>query len=372
MFSKLSITRVRNIAEQVVMPLAQINIFYGENGSGKTSILEAIHMVSLARSFRHSQARPVISRGEQSLVVHAQLKDRGSLRSVGIQRSLRGEPLIRIDGESVRSVSALASLLPVLVLDAGAFLLLEGSSKVRRQFLDWGVFHVEQNFLNTWKSYQRCLKQRNSLLRSSGINSSQMAIWDVELVRYAQAIDEYRKRYFQGFEAVFGQVLAELTELDGLSLHYRRGWEEGKELGDVLTASLSRDLQLGYTQYGAQRADLKIRYRGVDAATLLSRGQQKIVAAALKIAQGLYYKQLLQRPCIFLVDDLPAEIDKRHRQTLCDLFLAQDAQVFMTCIDKASVMSCFQSNEELEVFHVEHGCVRQQPSDEGNIGESND
>lgn len=369
MFSKLSISRLRNITNEQITDLGQVNIFYGENGTGKTSILESVHMLALAKSFRNSQARTVISRGEQDLVLHAQFQDTYHQRSVGIQRGLRGEPTIRIDGQNVRTVSELATLLPVLVLDATTFDLLQGSAKVRRQFLDWGVFHVEHSFFLAWKAYQRCLKQRNSLLRDSGINSAQMAIWDEELVRYATLIDSCRKRYFEGFIGVFKQVLSSLAELDSLTLEYRRGWDNKLSLNEVLMTSMTRDLQLGYTQFGAHRADLKIRYQGVDASTILSRGQQKIVVAALKIAQGLYFKQTQNRSCIFLVDDLPAEIDDTHRKTLCSLFVAQQAQVFITCIDRASVTSCFDTNEKLRVFHVEHGRVQRQPIIESNIGD---
>jgi DNA replication and repair protein RecF len=286
---------------------------------------------------------------------------------------LRGEPLIRIDGETIRTVSQLAGLFPVLVMDANIFSLLDGSSKIRRQFLDWGVFHVEQSFFTAWRAYQRCLKQRNSLLRqNSAINNAQLAIWDEELSRYAVIIDDCRKRYFTGFIQVFQQVLTRLTECTDIELEYRRGWDSGIELSNVLTTAVARDTQLGYTQYGPHRADIKIRHQGVDAASLLSRGQQKIVATALKIAQGLHYKQSKHHHCIYLLDDLPAEIDSNHRQAVCDLFVEQGAQVFITCIDKASIVGCFDKAEDLQVFHVEQGRVEPEPSEEGICGDSND
>ncbi|WP_237445702.1 DNA replication/repair protein RecF [Sinobacterium norvegicum] len=374
MFNQLYINNIRNIEQQTLAPFKQINLLYGANGSGKTSVLEAIHMVALARSFRQNIVRPVVKRGQQSLTVHAQFHSSdGITRNVGIQRSLKGEPLIRIDGETVRTVSQLAGIFPVLVMDANIFSLLDGSSKVRRQFLDWGVFHVEHSFFDAWRAYQRCLKQRNSLLRQgSGINNAQLAIWNEELSRYAVTIDNCRERYFNEFVLVFNQVLARLTECTDIQLEYRRGWDSQIDLSNVLTTTVERDTQLGYTQYGPHRADIKIRHQGVEASSLLSRGQQKIVAAALKIAQGLHYKQSKSHHCIYLLDDLPAEIDSNHRQAVCDLFVEQGAQVFITCIDKASIVGCFDKAKDLQVFHVEQGSVKPEPSEEGICGDSND
>lgn len=355
----LEITGVRNLRQIDLSNLAQINIIHGLNGSGKTSVLESIHLLSLARSFRSHKLKPLISNDLDQCTVYGEVAttSRDRYQPIGVQRSRNNAGVIKVDGNRIRTVSLLAEKLPLQIINANTFSLLDGSPLTRRQFLDWGVFHVEHNFHVVWKSVQRCLKQRNSLLRHAKIGDAELSVWTAELVRASEQLDGLRARYIEQFTPIFEQCLSRLIDLEGLELSYRRGWDKERSFADVCASNLSREKEQGYTVSGPHKADLRIRYQGHLAADILSRGQQKLVACALRVAQGYLLSQLSNRQCVYLVDDLPAELDKKHRQSLCALLDELDCQVFITCVDQQDLEGCWSDQTTVKMFHVEHGKI---------------
>lgn len=359
MIQKLTITRVRNIEQASLQPSAGINILYGDNGSGKTSVLEAIHLLGVARSFRTSRIKPVIQSGFEDCAVFARIARHAHEIPVGITRNLKEESFkIRVAGDTIRSTAELAHLLPFQLINPDSFRLLEGSPLGRRHYLDWGVFHVKHNhFFPIWKHFQKALKQRNSLLKHGRIHGSELAVWDAELVKAAVLIDQHRQAYIEKLKPVFNDVISELASLEDLTLQYYRGWDRDKDLSQVLQQNHRRDLQLGYTQAGPQRADLRIRISGANAADTLSRGQLKLVVCALKLAQGILYNAEQDQQCLFLVDDLPSELDAPNRNRLCGLFQRMKCQTFITCVEKDALSACWLPETEVRMFHVKHGQI---------------
>ena len=357
---RLEITGVRNISSASLDDLSSINVLYGVNGAGKTSVLEAIHLLSSAKSFRSHKLKPLINNTMLACISFAEIAiPHLGYQPVGVKRyrSAATAGQIKVAGEAVRSAAVLAENLPLQTISSDTFKLLEGAPAVRRQFLDWGVFHVEHAFHAAWMNTQRCLKQRNTLLRHGRIDDQQLSVWTDELIQLAERLDRYRSDYFNKFVPVFEQTLKKLTQLDGLQITYHRGWDNDKSLADVLLANRAREKELGFTASGPHRADLRLRYQSANAADMLSRGQQKLVVCALRVAQGYLLSELTGRACVFLVDDLPAELDKVHRQALCKLFEELDCQVFITCVDHHDLEDCWSSEENIKLFHVEHGLI---------------
>jgi len=340
--------------------LSAINVFYGENGSGKTSVLEAIHLLSSAKSFRSHKLKPLINTEMASCVSFAEINIPGAgYQPVGVERfkSASMPGIIRVAGSNIKSASLLAANLPLQTITSDTFQLLEGVPQVRRQFLDWGVFHVEHHFHSCWKSAQRCLKQRNSLLRHDRMDEQQLALWTAELVRFADQLDKYRSEYFNKLIPIFESVLGRLVQLEGLELTYYRGWDATKTLADVYHANRHREIELGYTNSGPHRADLRLRYQSANAADMLSRGQQKLVVCALRLAQGYLLSEMTGRSCVYLIDDLPAELDKKHRRAFCEVLEELNCQVFMTCVDHHDLQDCWSTATAAKMFHVEHGII---------------
>jgi len=349
--------------------LARVNVFFGCNGSGKTSVLESIHLLGMARSFRGSSIKSLITHDEHSCTVYGKTTTSRSSTGVespglgelplGVQRNRVGEAHIKIAGRLVRSVAELAEQLPLQVITAESFGLLTGSPATRRQFLDWGVFHVEQRFFGQWQRFQRSIKQRNNLLRRGKVTDSELTVWTRDLAQTGTAINEHRKDYFRTLSPLFKEIMAKLApSLESLELRYQQGWDRQLSYAEALQHGLSADLEQGYTHSGPQRADIRVLCGGQVATDVLSRGQQKLVVCGLKLAQGQLMARLGRGTCTYLIDDLPSELDYNNSRLVCDLLASMEAQVFITCIEHQDIRSVWPETDEFALFHVEHGDVR--------------
>ena len=278
---------------------------------------------------------------------------------MGVQRNRNGEAQIKIGGKQVRTVAELAAQLPLQVITTESFGLLTGPPGGRRQYLDWGVFHVEQRFFAQWQRFQRCIKQRNNLLRRGKISDRELAVWTRDLAQTGEAIHDYRKAYFEILSPRFKEIMARLApSLDKLELRYQQGWDRQLSYSEALQQGYSADLEQGYTHSGPQRADVRVVAGGHLAAETLSRGQQKLVVCGLKLAQGQLMAQQGRGSCTYLIDDLPSELDREHSLLVCELLASMNTQVFITCIAEEEIRSVWPKTSELTMFHVEHGRVQ--------------
>ncbi|GAB4391899.1 MAG: DNA replication/repair protein RecF [Gammaproteobacteria bacterium] len=353
--SKLTISSLRNLTHVELMPSPQFNVIYGENGSGKTSILEAIYLLGLAKSFRSHINSRLVQLNHERLIVHGLLKD--GQHSLGVEKSIQGKTIIRIDQQTVNSPTNLAELLPVQLFSPNSYRLLEDGPKERRQFLDWGLFHVEPGFLKCWQNYQVALKQRNNALRSMRPRR-EIQSWDQQLVYYGEALNELRKNYIDLLIPVFQLLFAELLEYQPVTLKYYQGWSQEINFSQALERDFASDVKQMLTRSGPHRADLRfwISDNKQMAQDVLSRGQQKLLVCALKLAQGLLLKERTARTCVYLLDDLAAELDLVRRKHVARVLLDLDAQVFVTSVERNALP---EINELplTQLFHVERGCL---------------
>jgi DNA replication and repair protein RecF len=351
------ITAVRNLSAVSFDAHPFFNLFCGLNGSGKTSILESIYLLSCGKSFRNHAVQTVINHHAPLLSIFSLIETAEQIKKpIGIEKSREGKTQIRIDGQNVSSAAALAEILPLQIIHPESDVLITGSPKYRRQFMDWGMFHVDPSFFPAWQRLQKVTKQRNAVLKQTQ-DKIQVCSWDQEYAQASELVSHFRKSYTEIFQSYFQVMIQYFLPNKAVILTYQRGWPENIDLIGLLSKNFYRDLQLGYTQYGSQRDDLLVLCGDNPASEVLSRGEQKLVVIALRLAQGKLLKEAQQKQCIYLLDDFAAELDGIHRRQVIETLADLKAQIFLTSIDYDEV-SASLTGVDLSLFHVEQGEVR--------------
>jgi len=351
----LRIANLRSLADVSLSLAPGMNLFTGANGAGKTSVLEAAYLLSHAGSFRAGSRENLISRGAAGFSVFAEVSlESGAHHRLGFGKE-GGKWLARVDGAAASSFGALVQHAAVVCFEPGSHALIAGPSDERRRFLDWGVFHVEHDFLLAWRRYQRALKQRNSLLRQGGsVDFSLLEPWESELAQSGQAIDAYRKSYLGQLRLhLASYVAALLPELGPVELTYRRGWPEELTLDEALRARRERDLGRGHTTVGCHRADWSIHFAGAPLREHLSRGQEKLTAMAALLSQAAVYAANRGEWPVICLDDLASELDRTHQEWVVGQLLQHQVQVLVTGTDVPSALETARAT----MFHVEQGQV---------------
>ena len=354
--SRLTIDNIRVLKQQRLALEPGASLFYGRNGSGKTSLLEAISLLATGRSFRTHLARPLIAHGEDSALVQVRLMRGAMQHALGVRKPRSGSAELRLDGQNASSQAELAALLPVVVLDAASTGLIEGAPDQRRRFLDGTVFHVEHQFLMVWRRYQRALRQRNAGLRRGTLSADKA--WVEELVLAGEALTATRLRVGAELRSVYREVASALSPaLTGVDLSLRRGWDKSLSLKEALERSEATDQAQGFTHVGPHRAEIKLSVDGKPAAEVLSRGQMKLATLALKMAQARQIESTGQGSPVILADDMAAELDREHASAVYCLLAESGAQVLMTAVSPAEVRTLWPTTE-LKLFHVEQGIIQ--------------
>jgi DNA replication and repair protein RecF len=328
------------------------NLISGANASGKTSLLEAIFFLGRGRSFRTARNETLIRKAQHELLLTGRFEAGESLRPVGVRYSREGFEA-RAAGQRVGSLAELATILPVQAIDPEVHRLVEEGPQERRRYLDWGVFHVEPRFVEHWRRYQRALKQRNAALRAAAPDPVVRA-WDPELIESGRALAASRRQYFTALQPHVTAAGQRLLGLD-IELSLSDGWLAGTDLKDAIDHAWPRDRERGTTHAGPHRADIAIRVGGDLARQRVSRGQQKLTAAAMLLGQLRCDQSLGSSTAALLVDDPAAEIDEANLDRLVGLILELPGQLFVTALDPA--MEAFQRLPDARRFHVEQGKI---------------
>lgn len=335
-----------------VSPGGGLNIFSGANGAGKTSLLEALFFLSRGRSFRAGDWKALCRRGATGFEIHAAVRAGSRLVHAGLARSAE-QQRTRLDGQPAASQAEITAVLPVLLIEPHSHLLIEGGPSLRRQFLDWGTFHVEQRGVADWRRYRRALRQRNALLRQGGPLRS-LAGWDEELASAGMALDAGRRAFLASYIPVLQELLPKLLGETAVELRYRSGWNDSLSLHEALQESAEGDRARGVTSAGPHRAELSIRWNGAPAHERVSRGQQKLLAAALLFAQAQLYGARRAQSCVLLIDDPVAELDASRLERLLEVVVGLSAQALLTCVDPLPLI---RAAPQAKRFHVEQGNI---------------
>ena len=353
----LRITDFRNLsAVEISQFQQQISIFSGDNGSGKTSLLEAIYYLGLGRSFRSSSSGRLIRHESDKFSIFAQILNESS-RSVplGVERNAKGDTKLRVAEQDVSSVAEIASYLPIRMINSQSHQLFESGPVHRRKYLDWGLFYHSDSFLPVWRNFERILKQRNAALKEKRPRN-EIEIWTNELIKYGLELDSLRREYIQEVTPLISEILTALLPNSGdFQLTYSPGWDESQDYATILQNAYFEEMRFGHTLYGPHRADFDIQFDGISVKHILSRGQQKLLICAMILAQGKLLMARTNKHLIYLVDDLPSELDLGSRTKLVSLLAQQNTQIFITAIDYNDI--CQVLDVPMQVFHVEQGRI---------------
>ncbi|MBB1473276.1 DNA replication/repair protein RecF [Luteimonas sp. MC1782] len=356
--TRLELRNVRNLQDVALLPGPGLNVLVGANGAGKTSVLEGLHLLAYGRSFRGRVRDGLVRTGADALEVFAEWESVGAgdtpvPHKAGLRHSGSSWEA-RLDGEKVAHLGQLLSALMVVAFEPGSHALVSGGGEPRRRFVDWGLFHVEQDFLPVWRRYARGLKQRNALLKA-GAGPAQLAAWDLELGTAGEELTRRRAGYLERLQERLEPVAAQLAPgLGRMALEFEPGWRRSSlSLADALAVAQDRDRTLGHTTVGPHRADWRLHLATKPEREALSRGQAKLAALACLFAQASDCAAERGGWPVIALDDLASELDAEHRQRVLAVLDTTPAQVFVTGVDLVALPAVGAT-----VFHVEHGAVR--------------
>ncbi len=346
----LHVQNVRNLSDLRIEPAPGLNLVCGPNGSGKTALLEAIYFLGRCRSFRTGAIQQVIRYQQGSLQVGAGLRQTDQSRVVtGVERS-RTALTIRYNNRTVRKVSEQAAMFPVITLIPESHRLVSGSPVYRRRWLDWAMFHVKPDYIDTWRDYHKALKHRNSLLRTN--RAEQLGAWEQAMWRAAKTMTTQRTGFINELAEAMGNA-AQRLQIPVTTLEYERGWPADTDLDRFLQEQRKGDMERGVTRQGLHRSDMTLRQDGKEIGQFYSRGQIKLCIVALSLALDCVFRNRTGRAPVILADDLPAELDGKGLTRVIDALAEQDGQVFITATDSLPAAE----RKPGKMFHVEHGHI---------------
>ncbi|WP_174494067.1 DNA replication/repair protein RecF [Acinetobacter sp. Marseille-Q1623] len=353
--TRLNIQRVRNLKAVALHELQPFNVFYGKNGSGKTSVLEAIHLLATGRSFRTHMPKHYIQNDTADALIFAQ----SATEKIGMQKLLSGEQLIKVNGDSVATQGQLARILPLQLIDPLSTDIIDHGAKPRRQLLDWLMFHVEPDFYHAWQYYSRALKQRNSLLKMQrNLSLQDLEPWNKMLSEYGEILHSQRVEIVEQWKTYLAEDLAVLLPNLSIEMDYSAGFHVEQGLAQDLIQYHQKDVERRYTEYGPHRADLRLKTTTGDADVVLSRGQKKLLIIALKLSQ-IAMLHACNKETVVLLDDVTAELDLTAQQRLIERLSQLGSQVFLTTLDQDSVKKHLHDlSISYQLFNVDNGQVQ--------------
>lgn len=358
------VNNFRNLVEQRIQLNRQLNFIIGDNGSGKSSFLEAIFFVGHGKSFRTTKSETVCHFDKEEFFIN--VKDEEQL-SFGLSKHKDNVSfLIKKQGNRINKLSELADHFAVQIVTPESFKLFFGGAKERRKFLDLGLFHVEHKFGSAWKVFSKILKHRNACIKSR-LDNQHFTYWTNEFVNASLLLSELRQNYCKQLSAELSTWLNVLMPdlAADIQLSYFRGWSASKELSETLLSAKEKEFKQGFTAAGAHKFDIKFLVSGKPIELKLSRGQQKLFLVALTFAQMKLIEQVKQVKAILLIDDIGAELDVDSRSRFYQALKLLNCQVAISAIDVAAIQPLLdkleqdklKQQENYTMFHVEHGKI---------------
>ena len=351
---KLKISKLRNISQAELDFSPNINFIQGDNGAGKTTVIEALYLLARSRSFKRGQQKSLIQHQQDSLTIFGKASNNeGQHLQIGIQKDAT-KTLVKMNGQVINRLSDLAKQLPIALITPQSQKILEEGPEYRRRLLNWGVFHVEPTFGHLMATYNRTLQQRNQALKDS---KSKMSIWDDLLSESATQISNMQRRFVERVEERLLSLIDNAKGMRGITVSLNQGWDSDLTLKEALSRKMELDKKRLFTSVGPHRADIVFETDRKPIREKLSRGQQKYLLILTMLAQAQMMEGLHAGTPVFLIDDFQSELDKRAQSDLLEIFSEKAIQTVITGISDL----CFLKERPLydrQMFHVEQGVVK--------------
>lgn len=351
--SQVRAENIRALQPLVLQPDPGFNLIIGDNAAGKTSVLEAIYILSRGHSFRGSEQTEILPPQASHFQVSARSQRDGyPPESLSFYWDRKGSRVRDTVGNNM-TLAEIARALPIQIIEPGSHRLVEEGPAWRRRYLDWGLFHVEPKFFPSWRRYQRALRQRNQVLRDKGPRKLVQA-WDLDLAAAGEEVQTQRSSFIEQLRDRLAPYLQAMLDVGDWQLDLIRGWAADQTLAQALDAGYARDAIYGQTLHGPHRAELRLKLGSRGARHRVSRGQQKLLVSALVLAQASLVAQATHSAPILLLDDLPAELGTDFQRRLLRMLGTYPGQRFITSVELSAALT---EAAPAAVFHVEHGRV---------------
>jgi len=348
--NKLQIHHFRNLESIEYSFKRKINIFCGQNGVGKTSILEAIHFISSGKSFRKGNFKNLITYNCNYLTVYLEAQHQDLDYVFAVNKYKNNQWKAKINHKKIEKQSDITNLIPVVSIDPEIYRLVDFGPIYRRNFLDWLVFHVKHDYLILWKKVYKCIKQLNALYKIKA-PISEIDIWEKNFIIYSEELTQIRYNFFNLIQPHILSLTTEIQpELSELSIIFKKGWSDDISLHEQLLQDREKNLLYGKLQHGPHKMDLKINIGNMLASHVLSRGQKKTLSIVFYMA---YIKTLLNNQInpILCLDDFDAELDAEKLSKAAQFFKQSNMQIFITSVQEDKIKKAFPDSQ---VFHVKH------------------
>lgn len=360
----IHIQRVRNLMD-VCIDLKPTTLIVGENGSGKTSLLESVFLLSRGKTFRHHEPKRYIHHKHSDCIVRAQTTDKDHL---AICKTQNATTTLRFNQTTIKNQIEFIQRLPVVMIEPDNLTVLQDGTQSRRQLLDFLCFYECPYFYGVWLEYQKIIKQRNHLLKSAKYQNTSsfyehIRAWDLLLSQYAMQLHTMRTNTFLQWQPIFYDQIAKLLPKykDRIVFEYQAGFNTAYALHEILAQKIHSDIELGYTKIGAHRADLSVfvlskHHQKQPAIHVLSRGEKKLLITALKLAQ-LIRLCAIYTDCmpIVLLDDIQSELDPNAQHILLNHVFAMPCQSIITSLDIQTIHAVSMNAHSYLAYQMKDG-----------------
>lgn len=369
--TSVRLVNFRNHSETQLLPADRLNVLLGENGEGKTNVLEAISYLCLTKSFFAGSDRVALQLGKEHFLVEGSfLSDKGIGHSVRIAYSgAENRKRVWVNKAEPETFSEVMGQFPVVVLSPESYAITHGAPAERRKFLDLVIAQASKLYLEHLIEYRRCLKQRNKILFDARVTRQDPAEalepWNISFAEHGAQIIARRLVFLQEFREYVADAFQKLTgEQETPAMRYEGSFavEAGQAAEDIqksfllqLKARHAEERQLATTVVGPHRDEIEFSINGLSLRTFASQGQHKTFIVALKVAEFFYLRDRCHDTPILLLDDILSEFDEHRTRRVLNL-TQKLGQTFITSTSE-QFFSGHEWNEGSKRFYVRKGTV---------------